>query len=185
VKHSKLSIAYHEAGHAVIGLRLGFEIDTAQINIQEIFIGRGTRGIVYSRDPRWKLQHDSRYVRDIMASQTGEIAQHLCSDPFEKQNEWGGDHRHIRSRARKACKGDEAKADALIERLHRQTEKLVQDNRDAIERVALALMERGYLTGEEIKGLLGERDWSSPRLDEMPFTPALRELYDQKGIRRW
>jgi hypothetical protein len=189
---TKLSVAYHEAGHAVIGLRLGFEIEYAElckeapIKLQGKLYGDWSDwGRVKWRDPRWKLQQDNRSIRSIKAAQAGEIAQGLCADPFKKQPEWSKDRRYIRRDARKACKGDQAKADALIEQLHRGTEKLVRENRGAIERVALALMERGYLTGDQIKGLLGEREWSSPTLDEMPFAPALRELYEQRGVRRW
>jgi hypothetical protein len=201
LRATKLSVAYHEAGHAVIGMRLGREIGYAKIYTEPPLTFRGMVygewhecGYVTWSDPNWKLKHDNRSIRGIMCSQAGEIAQSLCPDPFERQTKWSGDQdlrrwrgdqSHIRGMALKACKRDEAKAIELIARLHRRTEKLVQDNRAAIERVANALMKHRYLTGDEIKGVLGELEWNEPSLTEIPYTPELKALYRQtEPVRR-
>jgi ATP-dependent Zn protease len=171
---TKLSIAYHEAGHAIVGLRLGFKVESAQV-----YKEYGHDGIVYWTDPdhrQWRTVWGNRSVRSIMVSQAGEVAERLSPDPFAgEQQEWSGDQRHIRSAALKACKGDQAKADELIAQLYRQTEELVLQNRSAIERVAIALLEKN-LTGDDIKRIDGGQ-WKAPTLEEVPYIAALKQLY--------
>jgi hypothetical protein len=182
---TKLSIAYHEAGHAVVGLRLGFEVRCAYVGREPDTKRRGHvfEGHLhgYVRPGKDTEPRGNRLVRRIMFGQAGEIAERLSPDPFHKDEElpawWKSlDERHAIRDALKLCKGDRAKANELLARLYRETEELVLQNRDAIGRVAIELEKHDRLTGEDIRDIDARR-WQTPELEEIEYTESLRELY--------
>jgi hypothetical protein len=182
---TKLSIAYHEAGHAIVGLRLGFDVKCAYVGREpdtkwrgHVFEGHLHGYVTWKKD---RVPRGNRLAHGIMADQAGEIAEHLSPDPFHKDEElpawWRSpDECHAIGKALKLCKGDRAKADELLARLRRETEELVLQNRDAIERVAVELESCGRLTGEDIRDIDARR-WQTPQLEEIAYTPELRKLY--------
>ena len=137
-------IAYHEAGHAVIALRLGYEIGKVRINPK-----RGT-GIAEIRN---------RYSPDdIRISLAGPLAEALVN-PNDEQIELGAfcDRRNTRRSTREfVALGfvNSREKDILIEELLHETRALVRRDEKAIAAVAEALLEHRTLTGADIKRIV-------------------------------
>src|SRR5262245_2324647 len=136
--------AYHEAGHAVIAYRLGYEVKKARINPK-----RGG-GSVHVRN-RWSPD-------DIKINLAGPLAEALVN-PSDEQIQLGasGDRRNTRRNARLFVSlgfiGSSEK-NILIEELMHETKAMVRRDAEAIARVADALLEHKTLTGDEIKRIV-------------------------------
>lgn len=134
--------AHHEAGHAVIGRVLGRE--GGLVMIEQASHGYDTGGRAMFREGGPVEAH-------IMTTMAG----------WETEREFGFDNEdnaivegagHDRANIGFMC----AKADQPIdvERLRRKTRRLVKKNRDKIDRVAKALLERKTLQAEEVDALM-------------------------------
>jgi ATP-dependent Zn protease len=139
-------IAYHEAGHAVIALRLGYEVGKVRINPRR---GSGSAQI------RNRMSPD-----DIRIDLAGALAEALVNPTsFEEKIQLSarGDWRNARRSTREFValgfiNGREK--GILIEELIQETRALVRRDKEAIARVAEALLERKTLTGEDIKRIV-------------------------------
>jgi len=109
-------IAYHEAGHVVIGLKLGFVVKEVTIKPKSRTLGNVQAQVGEASSNRCV----DRDAADIKLCLAGPLAEQLVSpDPFNVQ-----------------------------------TAALVQQHRDAIGRVATALLEHETLTGDDINSLV-------------------------------
>jgi ATP-dependent Zn protease len=151
--------AYHEAGHAVIGLVLGYGVRKATIRQRYSYLGSA-----------WisKRRHSSSGSTEVQAvdvSPDSDDFGHICIDlagplaeqlvnpvPFEELINHGarGDWPSARKHARRI---NRQHADILIVVLMEETRALVQQHREAIGRVAAALLEHETLTADDIKRL--------------------------------
>src|SRR5262249_31519224 len=139
-------IAYHEAGHAVINLVLGYNVTKATIRPRYSLLGQ------VRFDGRVSDDKVDEAIAEIKSSLSGPLAEQLVNpEPFDELIEVGsrGDWRRVRRAARSI-------ADSIIGRSIRETRVLVEQHKEAIERVANALLEHETLTGKEIKGLTDE-----------------------------
>jgi ATP-dependent Zn protease len=149
--------AHHEAGHAVIDLRLGFEVEMVTIKGDR---RRGSEGYTacIARGRSWEVVGDGRirlsdewcekYIKSALA---GKIAESLVN-PDPPKFGWEGDWQRARRYARIMCDTRQERNE-LLDRMKRETTTLVLANRAAIERVAGALMERETLMRDEIAAL--------------------------------
>jgi ATP-dependent Zn protease len=134
--------AYHEAGHAVIALRLGYEVKKVKINP----IRKSGRATIPSK----------RSPDDIKIYLAGPLAEALVNPtPFNEKIQLGArfDWRDVRRSVREfVALGfiDGREKDILIEELFHETKALVHRDRKAIAAVAEALLERNTLTGDDI-----------------------------------
>jgi ATP-dependent Zn protease len=152
-------VAYHEAGHAVVCLLLGHEVRDVTIKTDKQAEGR-TR--IYMHMPEWGATED-----DIRIELAGAIAEALVNPTsFEDKIKLSaqGDMQRIRKFAleialetlafngKSVLVGDlMVEADGIIGKVMEETEALVEGNKQAIIRVAEALLEHGTLTGDEVK----------------------------------
>jgi ATP-dependent Zn protease len=137
--------AYHEAGHAVIAYRLGYQVEKASIIRR-----RGTLGRVHVQ-PRTSPD-------DIKINLAGQLAEALVNaNGGDIQLGSIGDWQNARRNARKFVDlgfiGRREK-DVLIEELLHDTRALVHRDREAIAAVAEALLERKTLTGDDIRRIM-------------------------------
>src|SRR5262249_9449274 len=145
--------AYHEAGHAVIGLILGYDVRKATIRPRYSYLGSA-----------WisKKRNGSLGSTEVQAGSPDSVG-HICIDlagPLAEQlvnpvpldelircaagSDWRSAERHARRINRR-------QADILIDVLIEETRTLVEQHKDAIARVAAALLEHETLMGEEIQ----------------------------------
>ncbi|MGI3902263.1 MAG: hypothetical protein ACRYGP_29960 [Janthinobacterium lividum] len=161
--------AVHEAGHAVIGRKLGLDMGQASVLQDDDAAGHSIVGDPYVTLDRW--WHEGRTHREfgsvvrarvmmLMAGAEVEIAilgrmQMVDSDTLD-----GEDRREI-DRVMENHPGDPAgDADRLV-RMRRVTRRLALRHLEEIERIAAVLLERGVVPGHE--------------LDEMAPGPRARE----------
>jgi ATP-dependent Zn protease len=140
IKHT----AYHEAGHAVMALRLGYEVGKVTIVRRQ--------GVLGKADIRKRTSPD-----DIKIDLAGQLAEALVN-PSEEQIQLGAssDWRSVRRSTREFVGwfiGDR-EGGTLIEELLHETRALVRRDKNAISRVAEALLARKTLTGAEIKRIV-------------------------------
>jgi ATP-dependent Zn protease len=134
-------VAYHEAGHAVIGLMLGCEVRMATIRPRYSSLGS------VDVQPGGSVE-----TAQIKVDLAGPLAERLVS-PLSFFDLINRGSRTDWLSAWKAARRDE---DVILD-LIRETKALVQQYRDAIVRVATALLERETLTGDDIKSLILEQ----------------------------
>jgi ATP-dependent Zn protease len=129
-------IAYHEAGHAVVVLRLGYKLKDVTIKPN----GRAEGMTNYEK--RGGLVSDG--IKIILA---GSLAESLFDGKVSlKTDGSGNDWRAIRKWYPEFCARD-------VREIGEETKLLVQRHREAIARVARALLERETLTGDDVKRL--------------------------------
>jgi ATP-dependent Zn protease len=137
--------AYHEAGHAVIALRLGYEVRKVTIIRRQ--------GVLGKADIRNRTSPD-----DIRINLAGALAEALVN-PNDEQIQLGAhsDWRNTRRSAREfealGFIGDQ-EGGTLIEELLHETRALVRRDKEAIARVADALLEHKTLRGDDIKRIV-------------------------------
>jgi ATP-dependent Zn protease len=147
-------VAYHEAGHAVIGLRLGFVVRKVTIEPKALTLGNVEAQVGEASSNRCV----DRDAADIKFALAGPLEEQLVSpDPFDVlvANGSGKDWRSAKRTARQLNLPREA--EILIVMLALDTAALVQQNREAIVRVAAALLERETLTGDDLRSLMEGR----------------------------
>lgn len=150
--------AYHEAGHAVIGLILGYEVSKVTIRPRYSYLGMAwTSRKRHSSQGSTEVQAGSTESDDfghICIELAGPLAEQLVnSAPFEELI-WRGSEGDWQAAQRRARRIDRRRAHALIDLLMEETRPLVEQHREAIARVAAALLERETLTGDAIKALI-------------------------------
>jgi ATP-dependent Zn protease len=149
VKPDRRHVAYHEAGHAVIALRLGYEL--IDVTVKPHRRTEGSFLVAKMRRPR--ADHIKLYL-------AGAIAEALVSPtPFYGAS---GDWRRICRIAR-----DIARPEEVIEECLEETEVLVQQNAGVIAKVAEALLKHKTLRGDEVARIIKIADLLDTRLKKL------------------
>jgi ATP-dependent Zn protease len=135
-------IAYHEAGHAVIGLKLGCVVRSATIRPRYSSLGSA------DVQPEGAVDAGTAMIKVDLAGPLAErlVSPHSFFDLINRgsRTDWLS--------AWKAARRDD---DVILDLIH-ETRALVQQNREAIVRVAAALLERETLTGDDLCSLMGD-----------------------------
>jgi len=147
--------AYHEAGHAVIGHVLGYDVRKATIRKRYNSLGGA-----------WVSKPSSLGATEVQAGSTerddfghicvdlaGPLAEKLVNRSSFKEliaNGSSGDWETAQRRARRI---NRKQSGTVIDVLVEETKALVQHHRAAIARVAAALLERETVNGDDIKRL--------------------------------
>jgi ATP-dependent Zn protease len=159
-KPERRHTAYHEAGHAVIGLVLGYDVKKATIRPVYSYLGQATIskkrcGSEGSTEVQAGSDSEVDLIGHICVDLAGLLAEKLVNrSPFEELIAHGssGDWQHAQRRARRI---NRHQAEIFIDALMEETRALVEQHKDAIVRVATALLERETLSGAEIKRIMG------------------------------
>jgi ATP-dependent Zn protease len=147
-------IAYHEAGHVVIGLKLGFKVKKVTIKPKSRTLGNVEAQVGEASSNRCV----DRDAADIKLCLAGPLAEQLVSpEPFNVliANGSGKDWRSAKRTARQL--NTQREAEVLIVMLALETKMLVEEHKDAIARVADVLLERETLMGDDINSLVNGR----------------------------
>jgi ATP-dependent Zn protease len=149
--------AYHEAGHAVAALRFGQDCYGAHI------ISHGDNMGATDTEGSW---HDLKSAQEMIISLYAGFAASLKIDP-------GADYSGLAY----AATEDSKKADDIMLAIGNedrkawmsQTHDFVEKNWEAIELVALELLEREYLDGTELEILINIADGKDHREDLVSY----------------
>src|SRR6516164_75722 len=140
-KPSLRDTAYHEAGHAVIGLVLGYDVTKATIRPAYSYLGSAwvsNKRSEGSTEIRADSGSEVDLVGHICVDLAGPLAEMFVSrDPFKKLIYQGayGDWQKAQRRARRI---NRSKSEILVDALMAETKALVRQHRSAIARVATA-----------------------------------------------
>jgi hypothetical protein len=159
--------AYHEAAHAVTALLVGQQIAAVEL------IGEG-EGLITYHSPAWYEQLVAQGTRPPRASLSAEQRRYIAGrlliglaavrmeqtlravHPVQVPNgEWDGDDWHqVSILARTLTDGDQAAAQALVDRAWQHVGPLLADNMAAVGALAKRLGQAGRLSGDEVAQLL-------------------------------
>ena len=155
----KQTIAYHEAGHAVVAHRLRYQVDGASIVSTERGQGRvNLPNPIYRMDPD-NVRHRFRFEHKAIMTLAGPLTQKRYSprshwrkggSGYGKFTTKGTDFQVVSDLIHRVH-GDGKVAETFWSYLEAQTERLVDQNWSAIERVAQALLKQGTLSRGELR----------------------------------
>jgi ATP-dependent Zn protease len=153
MRNDKRSIAYHEAGHAVLHLLAGHEIESATIAGDDDAKGRVVCDVSGLEVLRYE-DDDVRQVpfeRQIMACMAGVIAQRQFAPQSATADDSEFDHSvaHEWFDALEVPRGEIR--DAYWHLLELRTGALVKEHWGRVERIAAALLEHETLTGAQVE----------------------------------
>jgi ATP-dependent Zn protease len=148
-------VAYHEAGHVVVGHRLGVELASVDI----LRDGEGGNGHTVFNVPSWF--RPSAHLDDRRRRYAGAVVTTFLAGPVAEAGVAGfhnleGSGYDLDAVAREWLRLLEPpeRYESRLEELTARAEGLVGENWPAIEKVAKALLERRRLTGAEARDLL-------------------------------
>jgi ATP-dependent Zn protease len=157
-----MTIAYHEAGHAVIGRVLGIVCGPASIVPDATTAGHAvTQGPLTILDA-WDARGRSRF-NDLRSAYRASIMQAMAGREADRGNLTGdsGDRQDIEALLRRydldaayfglPCSNS---TDFPLDRLRKATRGLCRRHRERIERIAQALLKHETLSPEKIDNLM-------------------------------
>jgi ATP-dependent Zn protease len=161
-KSALAATAYHEAGHAVVGLRLRFRMKTATIVPRDGVLGEVEHGketylyddLEFGRDSA----RSRRRGEEVIILRLSGLTAERRFRPRAASKHALDDHEHAADLALSLNGGDVEVTNAHIKDLSLRTDKLVADNWPQVEAVAQALLERRTLKGAEIAAIVREKD---------------------------
>ena len=152
-EEERIRVAYHEAGHAVVGYVLC-------MGIEEIIIKDGNGGYAeHTLDfETAEIKLGERVARENVALKlvAGELAQ--CRQGYDVYgNECNDDHANFRDHVEKLCwldyKGPPPLPEPIYrenkERLRKQADEIIESHWQQIEPIANALLEHNVLSGAD------------------------------------
>lgn len=157
--------AYHEAGHVVVSVALGFPIDKVTIKrhrdpLWGVFLGETARPGLRTLEGAAEPREFRRMVRDsIISTYAGFEAELICdpgANPKHAKHDWdeawsAPSHYSVFPRGCRQV-GDEV-YEAFLLRQRQTARLLARKHWRAIEAVAEALLRRGTLSGEEVQAI--------------------------------
>jgi hypothetical protein len=147
VTAAREAIAYHEAGHAVISMRLGYRC------LYVTIVPDGDRlGHVCCENPLVGA-HDDKIKHALMVL----IAASLAEGMQVGSQTWGDADDRVKAKqiALLGTNGDTERAEALVNEMIRETKKLVEDHWPEIEKLALVTRRRAGELFEDRVGDIG------------------------------
>ena len=178
-EEDKRAIAYHEAGHALVRLLLPEHSDP--LYKLTIIPRGGALGVTHALPEREKYLHSKdEMIAQIMSIMGGRIAEELtfgvissgASDDFNKATEiaqnmvrfWGMSEKlgHVTyspdsnyKHSQKTYEIIDQEVRAIIEECYQKAQALLMQNRDKLEKLAQAVIEKETIMAEEAYELLG------------------------------
>jgi len=154
------SVAYHEAGHAVVAFVLGMQVDLVSIETQGFPPGWLLRGGVLASFNHVGTQNRDEAERAATAGLAGEQAERLwCRQkPWRRAKStlhvnFSGDHAYAKENLRPFIR-DSADERRIIKRLKEAARTLLANHWSHVELLAAKLAERKVLNSGEIKRLV-------------------------------
>jgi hypothetical protein len=149
-----LVVAYHEAGHAALDVLFGHKLETVTIRAED---GRAAGYAEKDRSEHDMMRYEDMAVkqipfeRAIMAALGGAVAQRkfaahtiddsLLADDYALVNEYLDELE---------CESEQVR-EAYLRRLQLRTEVLIEQNWPQVCAIAHGLVERGTMTGAEVR----------------------------------
>lgn len=158
IMNDPLHTAIHEAGHAVIGRKLGLDMGQASVEQDEDSAGHSIVGDPFVTLERW--WNEGRTHREfgsvvrarVMMLMAGAEAERVILGRLQEvDGETGdGEDRREIDRVMESHPGDLAGDPARLIQMRRAVRRLVTHHRDVIEHVAAELRGRGTMPGHEL-----------------------------------
>jgi hypothetical protein len=151
-QRERMATAYHEAGHAVVAVYLECTVERV-----ELTPGHPEReGLALSHDPKTTLPEEHDFdgmlpiiVRQCCVTDAGQLAEARYAGVQSHWTQLRDDHNSLLEMASLVTRGDE-EAEAFLGWIRARTEQLVERLGPQNRAVAMALAERGALTGDEM-----------------------------------
>src|ERR1700688_325061 len=157
------SVAYHEAGHAVVAFVLGMDVELVSIETQGFPPGWLLRGGVLASFNLKGTENRDEAERAATAGLAGEQAERLCCSqkPWRlakstQHVRFSGDHTYVEEMLRPFIK-DSADERRIIKRLKETARTLLANHWSSVEALAAKLAKRKVLNGSEIKRLVSSK----------------------------
>jgi ATP-dependent Zn protease len=155
-----LLLAYHEAGHAVVGIALGLAVKHVEIGREGTSLGRCLAPTPLGYHAASRREQRSIARDEILATYAGLAAERLI-DPDAPDYHGADDDEYAFDLSRqfevmpRRCSyvGDDAH-DAYLARLRREAGRLVLRHRSAIAALAETLLQRKRLEGPEVEAIV-------------------------------
>jgi hypothetical protein len=142
-------VAYHEAGHATMARLLGIEITSVAIARHGGSLGHVKHGDI--------AENSAEHIAMFLIA--GYVAQriHVGADSLEMGEGSLEDLASASSLLQSATPGDERDIETRLEVLDAEVEKRLRSRWDAVERVAMRLLEREMLSFVEVDECIAAR----------------------------
>jgi len=167
VQPSTATVAYHEAGHAVVAWRLCVPFRHVTIIPEEGNLGH----VLRSQIPKWCREESDSYNEDrarmfmekrVQVAFAGQIAQHIHQGEPPTSYSNGGDDQEVIDLAFKFGGPTREIAEAWLNWLFLLTKDVVESHCKPILAVANALLERKHLTKAEVVEVIDASDGLKP-----------------------
>lgn len=156
------AVAYHEAGHAIVGLRLGATI--REVTIRDDAGSMGRVSMVFP-DGDDVLGDTAIWCVYALAGMTAEVELLGLDDPEASTTDMAGARRDALFSIGIPPDSPEAEhplvqaeAMAVIEEAAYRAARIITDNAGAVHRLAAALREHGLLDGEQVHAMITESE---------------------------
>lgn len=156
---SSVATAYHEAGHAVARVALGYAVRRVALTPElsdRLGVCEGYRSRAASADLGWGFWPARRLRAEIVIRLAGDEGQRLY---LGRRDHVGAslDYADAADMAFALAGGDAGKAQAALRRCERRAEALIAGRRGAVRRVAEALLAADTLslTGRQVVAIVG------------------------------
>ena len=154
---TRLELATHEAGHALVALALGLDVKLATILVDQ--------------HGRARIELTDRDAGTLEAQACVRLAGRQALVAFgelDPSNELGcrQDMEQARAYALVITEGDELEAHAVLKALRSRVDDLLLEHRLALGEISIALLKRWTLTGDELDQIAGgcrDRRWHLPQ----------------------
>ena len=166
------SIAYHEAGHAVVAHRLGVEVEHVTIVPDHTSRGHITHGDLFCTHGRGSDR--ANLERAIAICLAGPLAQAWLLRRYSERRCGGRQDYDCASGLARYLAGSAGERE-FLRCQERRTHALVEQYWNEIELVARALLERDQLSGAEVKHIIEEpeRLKQEDRADQQRWIEAM------------
>jgi ATP-dependent Zn protease len=164
-KPSREMLAYHEAGHAVVALLVSVPMDDVSIEGTGESLGRVMRAAQGDRHVSSGQLH-ALVERDIEILHAGACSLDRRFGPgAQKVFGAGNDYSEMRRLVALLDLDSTQAEDALIERARNRTDDMLAhlEHWAAVDAVAAALLERGALSGDEVREIVAQHVTTLPR----------------------
>jgi ATP-dependent Zn protease len=169
--------ALHEAGHALVALSAGVQVDDVLLNDAVLVPGRGPgNGVTLYKPPEWfqdgflhedqswpplaTLDEEQRvYIfKRIAVAVAGELVERRLQEKsrgyaMPPEEHARDDVGQASAWARYLAEGDVRRAQSIMDQATQRANAVLEEHWALVERVAQALLARGHLTGPELLAL--------------------------------
>lgn len=146
-KKQRKFYAYHEAGHALAAIILDYGKELQSISLSHTHTTFGqTR--TKNKDTHIDIEQAKNW---IICELAGEAAENLLADtPYKKRRSAAHDHKIAQKIAQHIPRTENNSNQELLETAQQQAHQIMEENKETLNKIAQALLEKNTLSAAEI-----------------------------------